>query len=170
MRFLHNSYHKPKKNKGILVFYFLLSILLTCLVLFQASCTTVKYVPLQGEHKIEYRDSIIHLKDTLTLYLEKERIVEIVPDIDTSRVETSVAKSTAYLDKENKKLIHEIENKPSVKAKIDTVFVVVNKTEYIKEPVIQEVEKEVPYIPTWCWIIICYACITAGFKIYKFIK
>lgn len=149
--------------KKLLLFPILFSIIMI-------GCTTTKYIPVQGEHKIEYRDSIIHLKDTITLYLEKERIVEIVSDIDTSRVETSVAKSTAYLDKENKKLIHEIENKPSIKAKIDTVFVVVNKTEYIKEPVIQEVPIEVPYIPYYAWIAICYTCFSLGFRIYKFIK
>lgn len=149
--------------KKLLLFPILFSIIMI-------GCTTTKYIPVQGEHKIEYRDSIIHLKDTITVYLEKEKIVEIIPDIDTSMVETSVAKSTAYLDKDNKKLVHEIENKPSIKAKIDTVFVVVNKTEYIKEPVIQEVPIEVPYIPTWCWIIICYACLSAGFRIYGLFK
>ena len=46
-------------------------------VIIMIGCTTTKYITLQGEHTIEYRDSIIHLKDTLTLYLEKERIKRI---------------------------------------------------------------------------------------------
>ena len=130
-------------------------------------CSTTKYIPVQGEHTIEYRDSIIYINDTITVDIEKEKIVEIIPDIDTSFIETNVATSTAYLDKENKKLVHELENKPTVKAKIDTVFIVENKIEYVNQPIIQEVKIEVPYIPKWAWFIMCYAFLMAGITIFK---
>lgn len=163
MRFLYNSYQKPKKSNGILIFYFLLSILMFCLVLFQTSCTTVKYIPVKGEDKIIIKDSIIRVKDTVTIEIPKEIIKTVNPVIEPSSLETSVAKSKAYV--EGNKLIHTLENKPTTKAPIDTCFIVKYVDKIKTEVVIEEVE--VPYISNWCWFLLVGAI---GNVIWLFMK
>ena len=76
-----------------------------------ASCSTIKYV---DRWNTEYRDTTIYqkeVKDSLIyvpIPLEKNQaIVEIG---DTSRLETSVAKSEAYINA-NGRLCHTLENK-----------------------------------------------------------
>lgn len=141
MRFLHNSYHKPKKSKGILVFYFLLSILLTCLVLCQG-CRSIQYVPIK-ETVIE-KDTFIKL-DSIIIELPYEVKNNNIPYNQKSVLETSLAKSTAYLDSTDNQLKHSLENKPQAKLDPDTVFKFKIKEVYKEIPV--EVIKEVPYIP-----------------------
>ena len=119
-------------------------------ILFFSACATTKtvYVPTESVHKIEYRDSVIRIVDTVKIEIPKEKIIEVVPQLDTSVLETKLAISTAYLDTDNKVIHHTLENKPnSLKTAIDTVVVIKTKTEYLEKPVIVEVEKEVKYIP-----------------------
>lgn len=138
------------------------------ILLFFVGCATTKYIPVQGEHKIEIRDSIIRVVDTVTIEIPKERIVEVIPQLDTSRLETKLAHSTAYLDRNKRTIHHTLEHKKTaLKTQIDTVFVTQTRTEYKDKVVIEEVE--VPVIPTWCWIIMCYAALMAGITIYKIV-
>lgn len=111
-------------------------------------CAKTVYVPVQGENKIEYRDSIIHIKDTVRVEIPKEVVKEVIPQVDTSRLETSVAYSEAYLDTINKKLTHTLKNKEkALNVKLDTIVRVEYVNQYIEKPVIQEVKVEVPYVP-----------------------
>lgn len=111
-------------------------------------CAKTVYVPVQGENKIEYRDSIIHIKDTVKVPIPVEKVVEVIPELDTSRLETSVAYSEAYLDTINKKLTHTLKNKEkALNVKLDTIVRVEYVNQYIEKPVIQEVKVEVPYVP-----------------------
>ena len=131
-------------------------------------CAKTVYVPVQGETKIEIRDSLIRVVDTIRVEIPKERIVEVIPQLDTSRLETKLAISTAYLDTNKKTINHTLEHKKgALKAKIDTVFITQTKTEYKDKVVIQEVE--VPKIPTWCWVIMCYAALISGLMIMRII-
>lgn len=131
-------------------------------------CAKTVYVPVQGETKIEIRDSLIRVVDTIRVEIPKEKIVEVLPQLDTSRIETKLAISTAYLDTNKKTINHTLEHKKgALKAKIDTVFITQTKTEYKDKVVIQEVE--VPKIPTWAWIIICYAALMSGLTIMRII-
>lgn len=164
MRFLHNSYHKPKKSKGILVFYFLLSILLTCLVLCQG-CRSIQYVPIK-ETVIE-KDTFIKL-DSIIIELPNEVKNNNIPYNQKSVLETSLAKSTAYLDSTDNQLKHSLENKPQAKLDPDTVFKFKIKEVYKEIPV--EVIKEVPYIPNWAWITMCLGVILAILKIKSIFK
>lgn len=164
MRFLHNSYHKPKKSKGILVFYFLLSILLTCFVLFQG-CRSIQYVPIK-ETVIE-KDTFIKL-DSIIIELPYEVKNNNIPYNQKSVLETSLAKSTAYLDSTDNQLKHSLENKPQAKLDPDTVFKFKIKEVYKEIPV--EVIKEVPYIPNWAWITMCLGVILAILKIKSIFK
>lgn len=148
MRFLYNSYQKPKKNKRILVFYFLLSILLTCLVLCQG-CRSIQYVPIK-ETVIE-KDTFIKL-DSIIIELPYEVKNNNIPYNQKSVLETSLAKSTAYLDSTDNQLKHSLENKPQAKLDADTVFKFKIKEVYKEIPV--EVIKEVPYTPNWVWFLL----------------
>lgn len=133
-------------------------------------CAKTVYVPVQGETKIEIRDSLIRVVDTIRVEIPKERIVEVIPQLDTSRLETKLAISTAYLDTNKKTINHTLEHKKgALKAKIDTVFITQTKTEYVEKPIIETVEIEKPYIPTWAWIIICYAALISGLMIMRII-
>ena len=42
-------------------------------------CSTVKYVPIQTEERVEVRDSLIYIRDTVTVEIPKEIVKEIVP-------------------------------------------------------------------------------------------
>ena len=133
-------------------------------------CAKTVYVPVQGETKIEIRDSLIRVVDTIRVEIPKERIVEVIPQLDTSRLETKLAISTAYLDTNKKTINHTLEHKKgALKTKIDTVFITQTKTEYVEKPIIETVEVEKPYIPTWAWIIICYAALISGLMIMRII-
>ena len=135
-----------------------------------ASQKKVVYVPVQGENIIEYRDSIIHIKDTIKIPIPVERIVEVVPELDTSRLETSVAISEAFLDTENRKLRHTLRNKETaLKGKLDTIVRIEYINKYIEKVVVEEVPVEVPYIPKFMWWIVGYAAVCAVFSIIKII-
>lgn len=119
----------------------------------------ITYVPTQTIDRIEYRDSVIRVKDTVYVELPVEKIVEVIPEVDTLKMETSVAEATAYLDTNTKQLRGELRNKRTkLPTKIDTVFLVTHKNHYLEKPVIKEVEKPVPYIPKFAWICIVYTC------------
>lgn len=151
--------------KGVILSLVTLFIMIGC-------CTTkkVQYVPVQGETIIEYRDSIVRVIDTIKVEVPREVIKEVMPIIDTSKLETSVAKSVAYVDRNKNKLVHTLENKKTqLEAKIDTVVVVEYKTEYHNKEIPVEVPVEVPVIPKWCWFVMMYAALMAGITIYKIV-
>lgn len=143
-------------------------IVLLTILLVGCATSKIQYVPVQGEHTIEIRDSIIRVVDTVTIEIPKERIVEVVPEVDTSYLETKLAHSTAYLDRNKRTIHHTLEHKKTaLKTQIDTVFVTQTKTEYKDKVVIEEVE--VPVIPKWCWIVMMFAALMAGVTIMKII-
>ena len=151
--------------KGVILSLVTLFIMIGC-------CTTkkVQYVPVQGETIIEYRDSIVRGIDTIKVEVPREVIKEVMPIIDTSKLETYVAKSVAYVDRNKNKLVHTLENKKTqLEAKIDTVVVVEYKTEYQNKEIPVEVPVEVPYIPNWMWGVCIYAALTVGILLMKII-
>lgn len=115
------------------------------------SCSTAKYIPVEKEEiiKTEIRDSIVY-RDSI-IYIPQEKIVEVVPQLDTLKMEIELAKAEAYLDTSIMMLRGKLESKkePEIqyierieyKEKIDTV--------YVHQPVPYEVEKKVPYIPAF---------------------
>ena len=128
-------------------------------------------VPVKEIVKIEYKDSIIRVVDTIKVEVPREAIKEVMPIIDTSKLETSVAKSMAYVDRNKNKLVHTLENKKTqLEAKIDTIFVTQNVIEYKEKEVPVEVEIPKPYIPIIFWIAMCYMVLSLGLKIYKLIS
>ena len=142
-------------------------------MLIAVSCSTTKYTPVQTIEKIEYRDSLIYIKDTITIPIEKEVIKEVIPSIDTSYLETSVAKSVAYLDTAKRQLHHTLTQEGEVKTIIDTTHIITYVDRIVEKEVPVEVEIEKPYIPTFFWIVTIYAAIITiliAFKTYLKLK
>ena len=69
------------------------ALILICFLL--CGCGTTRYVPVK---EIEHvRDTVILKADTVRMTIPVEKIVEVVPAMDTLRMETSVAKAMGFL-------------------------------------------------------------------------
>ena len=126
-------------------------------MLVAVSCSTTKYIPVQTIEKIEYRDSIVYVNDTITIEVPKEKVVYVVPADTLSQISTSLAFSEAKVEKGV--LTHTLEQKGQIKTKIDTFFMVKYTDRIVEKEVPVEVEIEKPYIPTFFWIVTIYAAI-----------
>lgn len=124
-------------------------ITLTVFVFLLASCANVRYVPIETETKIIQKDSIVYIRDTVEIPIERQVIKEIMPSVDTSYLSTDLARSTAYLDTLERKIHHTLEQSGTVKAEIDTFYVtkIEEKVVYQDRPV--EVEVPVKYVPSF---------------------
>ena len=137
-------------------------------------CSTVKYVPISDSENIHKVDStIIQYRDT-TIFVEVpvEVVKEVVPQLDTLYMETSLSHSTSYLDTTTRTLKGELKNKIEPIEKI--VYLpskehIVYRDSIITKEVPVEVQVEKKHIPQWVWysvifnvIVLCYI----GFKIY----
>lgn len=142
------------------------------IILFIAvSCGTTKYTPVQTIEKIEYRDSIVYINDTITIEVPKEKVVYVRPADTLSQISTSLAFSEAKVEKGV--LTHTLEQKGQIYAKIDTFFMVKYIDRIVEKEVPVEVEVEKPYIPTIFWIMAIYAAIITiliAFKAYLKLK
>lgn len=135
-------------------------IIMGIIILCMNSCGTVKEIPVQTIEKIEYRDSLIFIHDTLVVEVPQEKVVEVLPDIDTSYLKTTIAESIAYIDTTKMQLHHTLEQKGTVEVKYDTII----KVEYVDKiiekevPIIQEIE--VPRYDTFFWILFGWTLFT----------
>lgn len=122
------------------------------------SCGTIKEIPVQTIEKVEYRDGLIYLSDTIIVEIPQEKVIYVGPADTTSQIATSLAFSEAKIDKGV--LTHTLEQKGSVEVKYDTII----KVEYVdrvieKEiPIIQEVE--VAKYDTFFWILFGWTMFT----------
>lgn len=130
---------------------------LLILLLVAVSCGTTKFIPVQTIEKIEYRDSIVYVNDTITIEVPKEKVVYVRPADTLSQISTSLAFSEAKVEKGV--LTHTLEQKGQIKDKIDTFFMVKYIDRIVEKEVPVEVEIEKPYIPTFFWIVTIYAAI-----------
>ena len=112
-------------------------------------CSTTRYVPVKETEKevVNYKDSI-RIKDSIVV-TPVERIVDIVPQYDTLKLETTQARAKAYVDTTLHLLRGSIENKDKAKTEVREVIRFVERTDtiYIEKPVPYEVEKRVRYVP-----------------------
>lgn len=132
-------------------------ILLVMLLMSFVGCGTIREVPIIAIERIEYRDSLVYLKDTVTIEIPKEKLVYVGPADTTSVLATSLAHSEAKIDKGI--LTHTLEQKGEIKAPIDTVFKVEYINKIIEKEVPIEVVKEVKYTPNWCWYNLIYSIV-----------
>jgi hypothetical protein len=131
-------------------------------------CGQIKYVPVQTEEKIIIKDSIIKVIDTVTVEVPKEVVKEVIPQIDTSVLETSVAKSVAFLDTTKRKIHHTLEQKGKIKTIIDTCYI----TKVEEKIVFQDrpIEVEVPKRDNIFWFSIIFNIIILLVAIMRLFK
>ena len=112
-------------------------------------CGTTKIATVENKEitKVEIRDSIVY-RDT-TIYIPKERIVEVTPQLDTLRMEIDNAVSTAYLDTSILMLRGTLESKQAIQKEYVERIEYRERTDtvYIEQPQPYEVEKPVKYVP-----------------------
>lgn len=123
----NNKYHKTFSFFPILLFF-----LFVC-----GSCGSIKYVPVKGDTEYIYRDTTI-FRDSV-VYIPKEIIKEVVPALDTLKMETNMAKAEAYLDTNINILRGKLENKKDVQYK----YIYKDKIVYRDSIVTKEVPIEV---------------------------
>ena len=128
-------------------------------------CGTTQYIPIETTEKVVVKDSVVYVNDTITIEIEKEKIVEVVPADTVSQIATSLAFSEAKIEKGM--LYHSLEQKGQIKAKIDTFYVTqIKEVEKLVEVPI-EVIKEVKYIPEWAWYSVIFNVIVLCFIAFK---
>ena len=141
------------------------------LLLVAVSCGTTKYLPVETIEKIEYRDSIVYVNDTISIDVPKEKVVYVGPADTLSQISTSLAFSEAKV--EQGVLTHTLEQKGQIKTKKDSFFMVKYIDRIVEKEVPVEVEVEKPYIPTFFWMVTIYAAIITllmAFKAYLKLK
>lgn len=162
----YNVSSQPLEAKyGAFLFHLAAFIAASLILLGLSGCSTVKYVPIQTEEKVIVKDSLIYVRDTITVEIPKEVVKEIVPADTTSVLKTSLAMSEARL--EEGRLYHSLEQSGAVKTVVDTCYVtrIEEKVVYQDRPI--EVPKEVKYIPSFFWWSLILNIITVLFIIFK---
>lgn len=148
--------------------HFLTVLILFCLLL--SGCGTTKYVPVKETEYV--RDTVILKADTVRMAIPMEKIVEVVPQFDTLRMETSVAKAEAYADTTTGTLKGKIENKPyEQKKEIQYTEKIRTVEKRVEVPV--EVVKWKYRIPHWVWFslgfnLLFLLILILGIKIKRF--
>ena len=142
------------KTKLILLFAWISGLLLV-------SCGTPKYITVTEKEYI--KDTVLIKADTVKVEIPKEVVVNVVPQLDTLKMETSVAEAEAYLDTLTQTLKGQIKNK---KTELQKEIQVVEKTKFVE----RKVEVPVPYevvkkkTPRWAWWLLTIdACLLVGF-------
>lgn len=122
------------------------ALILICFLV--CGCGTTRYVPVK---EIEHvRDTVILKVDTVRMTIPVEKIVEVVPAMDTLRLETSVARAMAYADTATGTLKGKIENKPyEQKKEIQHTEKIRTVEKRVEVPI--EVVKWKNRIPVWVW-------------------
>lgn len=122
-------------------------LLLSCLLLI--GCSKKMYQPIEVQTKIVEKEILV--RDTVEVEVPVEVIKEVVPQMDTSVVETSIAKATAYVDTTTRTINHKIENKP---VKLEKEIVYKDKIVEVEKITEVPVEVEVPKRDKLFWLSI----------------
>lgn len=127
-------------------------------------CGATRYIPVESTETV--RDTVILKPDTVRVEIPRERVVEVVPQLDTLNMETSVASAQAYLDTLTRTLRGTLKNKPvELKKEIQTV----EKTKFVE----RKVEVPVPYevvktkTPRWAWVLLLINLVLAGLGLFS---
>ena len=141
----------------------------TLVLLGIGGCATTKLIPVENEtiEKIVVRDSLVY-RDSL-IYVPQERVVEVVPQLDTLLMETELSEAKAYLDTSMLMLRGELKNKRATQKEYIERIEYMERTDtvYIERP--QPYEVPEPYIPKWAWwslIINIVTVLLVAFKLY----
>ena len=117
------------------------------------ACGTPKYITVKEKEYI--KDTVKIKADTVRVEVPVEVQVNVVPQLDTLKMETSVAEAEAYLDTLTQTLKGSLKNKKTeLKKEIQTV----EKIKYVEH----KVEVPVPYevvktkVPRWAWVLLAF--------------
>ena len=117
------------------------------------ACGTPKYITVK---ETEYIKDTVKIKaDTVKVEVPKEVVINVVPELDTLRMETSVAEAEAYLDTLTQTLKGQIKNK---KTELQKEIQTIEKTKFVE----RKVEVPVPYevvktkVPRWAWVLLAF--------------
>lgn len=117
------------------------------IILLTTACATQKSVVVQSKEEVKtiLRDSLI-IRDSVVI-TPIERIVDIVPQYDTLHLQTSLAKSKAWVDTTTHSLRGEITNKEQTQNKNRIEVRYVNRIDsvFIEKPI--PYPNPVPYVP-----------------------
>lgn len=167
--------NKKDDNKIVVnIIQFIFALILITMIGFSfIGCSTFREIPVQQVEKIVYRDSLIFVKDTIEIEVEKQVIKEVLPQLDTSVLKTDLASSVAYLDTNRREIHHELKQEGKIKTIIDTCYITktVEKIREVEVPIEVEVEKII--VPDWAWISLIFNIITIlifAFRIYLKMK
>lgn len=137
-------------------YIFIFIILLTSLSCF-SGCGSLKQVPVTNNTSVIFKDSLIIRDSTrfidsiIYVPIPREKVMEIISQIDTSFLETSVAESQAYVDTNSLMIVHSLENKDTaLKEKIIYKDKYITETRVVYKDSIQikEVPVEVEVVKT----------------------
>lgn len=115
------------------------------------SCSTPKYITVKETEVI--KDTVKIKADTVRVEIPKEVVVNVVPELDTLKMETSIAESTAYLDTLTNTLKGTLKNK---KTELQKEIQTVEKIKFVEHKVEVPVEVEVvkTKTPRWAWVLL----------------
>ena len=143
-------------------------ILFAWVAILACSCGTPKYITVKEKEYI--KDTVLIKADTVKVDIPVEVKVNVVPELDTLKMETSVAEAEAYLDTLTQTLKSTLKKK---KAELKKEIHVVEKTKYVEH----KVEVPVPYevvktkTPLWAWIMLSINVgLSVGFLLILFLK
>ena len=160
--------------------FFKILIIISLFTLSIIGCGSLKQVPINNNTEIIYRDSLIlrdstrYIDSVIYVQIPREKVMEIISQIDTSYLETTVAKSVAYVDTNLLMIVHSLENRDTVlqeKIVYKDRYITETKTVYkdsiqIKEiPVEVEVEK-IKYPKTY-WYLLGFFIVVVGIFIVR---
>ena len=125
------------------------------------SCGAPKYITVKEKEYI--KDTVLIKADTVKVDIPVEVKVNVVPELDTLKMETSVAEAQAYLDTLTQTLKGTLKNK---KTELKKEIQVVEKIKYVEHKVEVPVPVEVvkKKTPRWAWWLLAIdACLLVGF-------
>lgn len=138
-------------------------ILLAWVAILVSACGTPKYITVKEKEYI--KDTVILKADTVRVEIPKEVVVNVVPQLDTLKLQTSVAEAEAYLDTLTNTLKGQIKNK---KTNLEKEIQTVEKIKFVERKVEVPVPVEVvkTKVPRWAWVLLaCNISLLIGFLI-----
>lgn len=163
---------KETANCAVNITQFIFGLILLVMVLFSfISCSSLKEIPVATVEKVVVKDSVVFVRDSVYVEVPKEVIKEILPTDTTSVLSTSVATSTAKVEKGT--LTHRLEQKGAIPVRIDTHYV--TKIKEVEKMIEVPVEVEVIKYKrdTFFWLSIIFniaVLLVIAFKIYLKMK
>ena len=121
---------------------------------------------------VQYRDTTIFQTDTIKVPLPVERVVEVVPQMDTLRLSTTLADARAWVDTTTRTLRGEIQNKnASLSKEVEVPTHIHTRDSVVTVEVPVNVEVPVKVYPKWLIIISILGAVVLASEVMRlFIK